>query len=307
MLKKLGFLIVMVILCFIVAIPVTAQGTSHVRFAHYVLTGPAVNIFADETVFKGEDGKPYGLNATELSRQYMDVSADTPHTFAVVEAGKTVDAALFKPEAFTLKAGSNYTLVIMGNEVAKDLHFMLLDETAALAEHDTKASCVTFIINNLYGFPAVDFYWGGKLLINNLAYGDKIIFLDPSTDIGSRFTPHGDPKTLLFDLPDAIAGPPQTIAFFGIIGKYPGTLWEDYTTPYAGNFIGKPFVREGGSIAVGDSIKVSLSEAGLRYNYKLVLDKNTVLDMSLKGGGPESGADSILRIYDSKGTLGHSE
>ena len=73
MLKKLGFLTVVVILCLIVATPVTAQEPSHVRFAHYVLTGPAVNIFADEIVFKGEDGKPYGLNATELSRLY-----DTP-------------------------------------------------------------------------------------------------------------------------------------------------------------------------------------------------------------------------------------
>lgn len=290
-------------LCLIVAIPVTAQETSHVRFAHYVMTGPAVNIFADETVFKGEDGKAYGLNAIELSRQYMDVSADTPHTFTVVEAGKAVDAALFKPEAFTLKAGSNYTLVIMGNQVAKDLHFTLLDETAALAKFDTKVSAVSFVINNLYGLPGVDLYWGGKLLLDNLAYGDYFLGQDDPTGVGSRFTPHGDPKTLLFDLPDAIAGPAQTIAFFGIAGNYPGTLWEDYTIPYAGNFIGKPFVRNGGSIAVGDTIKVGLTEAGLRYDYKLVLDKDMILDISLKGGGPETGADSYLRIFDAQGKV----
>ncbi len=251
----------------------------------------------------GEDGKPYGLNALELSRQYIELSGATPHTFTVVEAGKTIDAALFKSESFPLEAAHNYALAIMGNVESKDLHYKLLDETAALAAHDTKAGAITFVINNLYGLPAVDFYWAGKLLIDNLAYGEDVIFLDPKEGIGSRFTPHGDSTTILFDLPDAIPGPPETIAFFGIVGTYPGTIWEDYTLPYFGNYIGKPFVRDGGSIVVGDVKKVSLSEAGLRYNYKLVLDKDMMLDMSLKGGGPESGADSILRIYDSEGVL----
>ncbi len=317
MLKKLSFLIVMVILCFIVVIPAAAQEPSHVRFAHYVFNGPQINIFADETIFNGEDGKAYGLNAFDFSRQYLDLSADTAHTFAVVEAGKTVDKVLFKPEAFTLKAGSNYALVVMGNIEAKDLHFILLDETAALAAYDTKLGAVSFVINNLHGLPAVDLYFAGKLMSENLAYGDYVVAQDPAEGLGSKFTPHNDPKTILFELPtphndpktilfelpDAIPGPAQTIAFFGIAGNYPGTLWEDYTIPYAGNYIGKPVFRDGGSIAVGDSIKVNLSEAGLRYNYKLVLDKNSVLDMSLKGGGPESGADSVLRIYDTKGTL----
>lgn len=172
-----------------------------------------------------------------------------------------------------------------------------------MAKFDTKVSAVSFVINNLYGLPGVDLYWGGKLLLDNLAYGDYFIGQDDPTGIGSRITPHGDPNTVLFQLDDAIAGPAQTIAFFGIAGKYPGTLWEDYTIPYAGNFIGKPFVRNGGSIAVGDTIKVSLTEAGLRYDYKLVLDKDMILDISLKGGGTETGADSYLRIFDEKGTL----
>ena len=303
MMKKLSFLIVMALLCLIVATPVTAQTTSHVRFMHFVLKGPQVNIFADDKLFTGGDGKAYGLNATELSRQYMDLSADSPHTFTIVEAGKTADKPLFKPEAFTLKADHNYTLVIMGNIEGKDLHFKLLDETAALAQYDTKVSAVSFIINNLHGLPALDFYWAGKLVLDNIAYGDVVLLQDPTEGLGSKFTPHGDAKTVLFELPDAIHGPAQTIAFFGIIGKYPGTLWEDYTLPYAGNYIGKPFVRDGGSIAVGDVKKVSLSEAGLRFNYKLVLDKDMTLDMSLKGGGPESGADSVIRIFDTKGAL----
>lgn len=294
----------MAFLCLIVVSPtIAAQETSHVRFAHYVNKGPQVNIFVSDQVFTDEDKKPYGLNALDLSRAYMDVSAGTPQTFTVVEADKTVDAALFKPEAFTLEADHNYALIIMGNLVSKDLHFKLLDETAALAAHDTKASAVTFVINNLHGLPAVDFYFGGKLLINKLAYGDHVVILDPQGTIGSQFTVHGDPKAVLFDLPDAIPGPAETIAFFGIVGNYPGTIWEDYTLPYAGNYIGKPFVRDGGSIAVGDVIKMSLNEPGLRYHYKLDLAKDTVLDIDLKGGGRESGADSIIRIYDANDNL----
>lgn len=293
----------LVFLCVIIVIPVTAQDTSHVRFAHYVFNGPQVNIFADDKVFNGEDGKVYGLNAFEFSRQYLDLSADTPHTFTVVEAGKTVDKALFKPEAFTLKAGNNYALVIMGNIKAKDLHFMLLDETAALKAYDTKLGAVSFVINNLYGLPAVDLYFAGKIMSDNLAYGDYVVAQDPSEGVGSKFIAHNDPKTVLFELPDAIPGPAQTIAFFGIAGNYPGTLWEDYTIPYAGNYIGEPVVRDGGSITVGDTKKVSLTEAGLRYDYKLVLDKDMVLDINLKGGGADTGADSYLRIFDAQGKI----
>ncbi len=303
MIKKWSFLIVMAVLCLIVATPAAAQETSHVRFVHYVFNGPQVNVFVDEKVFTGEDAKPYGLNAFELSRPYMDLSADTPHTFAVVEAGKALDKALFKAQEFTLKSGHNYALVIMGNVVAKDLHFMLLDETAALEANDPKVSAVSFVINNLYGLPAVDLYFAGKPMVENLAYGDYFVGLDPTEGVGSKFTAHNDPKTVLFQLDDAIPGPAQTIAFFGLAGNYPGTLWEDYTIPYAGNYIGEPVVRDGGSIKVGDVIKVSLQEAGLRYDYKLVLDKDMVLDISLKGGGVDSGSDSYLRIFDAQGKI----
>lgn len=140
-------------------------------------------------------------------------------------------------------------------------------------------------------------------MLDNLAYGAYIAAQDATEGMGSKFTAHGDLDTVLFELPDAIAGPAQTIAFFGISGQYPGTLWEDYTLPYAGNYIGEPFVREGGLIAVGDVITVNLSEAGVRYDYQLVLDKDSVLDIWVKGGAPETGTDALLRIFDDHGNL----
>ncbi|MCA0457847.1 MAG: DUF4397 domain-containing protein [Chloroflexi bacterium] len=304
MMKKYCFLVVMLFLCLVVVSPVlSAQETSHVRFAHFVFDAPQVNIYVDEVVFAGEDGSAYPLNPLELSRQYLELSADTPHTFAVVPADKTLDSALFEPAEFTFVAGSNYTLAIMGNVAADDLHFVLMDETAALAEFDPTVSAVTFVFNNLYGLPAVDLYWADEIVLDNLAYGDYVAAQDATEGMGSRFTAHGDVDTVLFELPDAIAGQAQTIAFFGISGHYPGTLWEDYTLPYAGNFIGEPVVRDGGSIAVGDVVSVSLSEAGLRYDYQLVLDKASVLDIWVKGGAPETGTDAILRIFDAQGNL----
>ncbi len=293
----------MVVLCLIVATPSAAQETSHVRFAHFVFNGPQVNIFVDNKVFTGETKESYGLNALELSRSYMDLSAGTPHTFGVVEAGKTLDSALFKPEEFTLKAGHNYALAIMGNLEPKDLHFTLMDETAAIETNDPKDSAISFVFNNLYGIPAVDFYWAGKLTIDNLAYGDYVAAQDGTEGVGSRLTPHGDPKTTIFEYKDAILGPPQTIAFFGFVGKFPGTMGEDYTTPYLGNYIGEPIVRDGGSITVGDTAKVNLTEAGVRYDYKLVLDKDVVVDIMLKGSTPDTNTDALLRIFDAKGSL----
>lgn len=157
MMKKWYFLIGIVFLCLIVVSPVTAaQETSHVRFAHFVFDAAPVNIFVDEALFTGEDGSAYPLNPLELSRQYLELNAATPHTFAVVPLEKTLDEALFKPAEFMLEAGHNYALAIMGNVAADDLHFILLDETAALAKFDTRVSAVTFVFNNLYGLPAVD-------------------------------------------------------------------------------------------------------------------------------------------------------
>lgn len=161
--KKWYFLSVMAFLCIFVLPPaaVTAQETSQVRFAHFVFNGPQVNIFVDDQVFKGEDGQPYVLNALDISRQYIELTVGEPHSFVVAEAGKTVKDALFEAEAFTLEADHKYALAIMGNVEAKDLHYTLFDETAAIKAKDPTVSAVDFVFNNLYGLPSVDFYWGG--------------------------------------------------------------------------------------------------------------------------------------------------
>lgn len=303
--KKWSFLSVMAFLCILVlpSTAVTAQETSHVRFVHFVFNGRQVNIFVDDQVFKGEDGKPYVLNALDISRQYIELTVGEPHSFVVAEAGKTVKDALFEAEAFTLEAAHNYALAIMGNVDSKDLHFQLLDETAALAKYDTNVSAVSFVVNNLQGLPALDFYWAGNLILDNFAYGDALAVQDPTSGIGSKLTPHGDPNTIIFEYPDAIPGPPQTIAYFAFAGKFPGTFGEDYTTPYMGNFIGDPVFRDGGAIVVSDVVKVNLNEAGLRIDYKLDLDKDMVLDIMLTGDPTNPSTDAFVRVLDSKGVL----
>src|SRR5579859_1350340 len=267
LLKKWGLLAVMVVLClcFITRSPVTAQGTAHVRFAHFIYKGPQVNILADDKAITDESKLPYVLNTFELSKFYVDLSADTPHTFTVVPVGKTPDAALFKAQSFTLTDAHNYTLVLIGNVDGKDLQFSLVDETLALAPYDLKASAVTIVFDNVEGMPALDLYWAGKPIVTNIVYGQYIIVQDQPEGKGSKFTPHGDPKTVLFEYADAIGGPAQTIAFFGLAGKYPGTLGQDYDTPYVGSYIGTPITRDSGSIAVGDVVKVSMAELGVRY------------------------------------------
>lgn len=301
--KKWFFLIVMTFLCLIVVTPVNAQETSQVRFAHFVFDAAPVNIFVDEAVFTGEDDSAYALNPLELSRGYVELSAGTPHTFAVVPVENTLDEALFEPVEFTLEAGNHYTLAIMGNVVANDLHFALMDETAAIKSKDPTVSAVDFVFNNLYGLPAVDFYWAEKLMIENLAYGDYVLVQDPTEGKGSYLTPHGDPTTKLFDYTEAIGGPPQTISYFGFAGHYPGVLWEDYGTPYLGNFIGQPVTVDGGSIKVGDVVKVDLNEAGFRYTYELVVETDTKLDIMLKADQADLATDALLHIYDSNGSL----
>lgn len=302
MLKKMLLLIAIAILCIIPASPAAAEKGTQIRFGHFAFGTPEVNILVDGVVVNTTTS-PTIVNPFKISARYVDLTAGVAHTFAVVPVGKTLEAALFTPKEFTLTDGHQYTLAMIGNEAANDLHFALFDETATIAEYDTSISAVSIVINNLYGVPAVDFYWAGKLMIDSLAYGDTFVGQDLTVGIGSKTTPHGDAKTAIFDFPGALPGPANCLAYFVFVGTYPGETWIDYSAVYLGTYLGKVTVKDGGAMAVGDVRTVKFTALGERMQYQFVLDKETTLDMSMVGGQSAPGisrSDAVLRIYDAQ-------
>jgi hypothetical protein len=297
---RLILTIMMALLCIGAASPVAAQETAQVKFGHFVFGSTPVNVYVDDAVFKAENALPYELNPLEISRQALDLAAGV-HTFVVVPSGETLKAPLVNPEELTLKAGHRYLLAIMGNVVAHDLHFTLIDETAAIEKMDTNLSAVDIAINNLYGIPAVDFFFEGKLFFENLAYGDYLVLQDPTAGKGSRTTPHGDAATTIFDFPDAVGGPANTLTYFGFVGKFPGTIWTDYSMFYLGSYLGKITTLDGGTISIGDVKPTSIADLGLRYRYTLTLKSDNVVDITLNQ--TKEGGDAYLRVYNKAGAL----
>ena len=298
---KWPLIVLMVIACLGAAIPSVAQtGSTQLRVGHFVLDAPAVNLYVDDAAILGNDNAPSIFSPMTLPDQYLDFAADA-HTFMVAADGDTQKSALIPAESFTLEVDHHYLLAILGNAGAGDLHFRLIDETAEIEKMDINKSAVSIIVNNINGIPAVDGSLGGKPFFTNLAYGAYIVAQDPTEGQGTQINAHNDPASMLFEFPEAVGSPANIFAVFAFSGKYPGTVWEDYTAYYVGQYVGQLSVTDGGVIAVGDSVPVTFTGMGQRVRYTLTLDTKTSLDIVEAMNDVTSGADAYLRINNAAG------
>lgn len=292
--------IAVILICLSLAVPLRAQGeTAEYRVATFVYGAQPVSIFIDGAISSGVSGEPYVYPPMTLLDQYSEIPSGE-HTLALVPEGGTVESALFSEQALTFEAGHRFLLAFMGNMQANDLHFLLIDETAALEEKDITASGVTFMVNNLYGVPGLDFFFGGKPLVLGLPYGEYAAYQDPTEGKGSRITVMGEPDNVVFEYADGAAAPRGIFVVFSFSGIFPGTMDEDFGLLYVGHFAGEKTVVDGGTIAVGDTVPVHLNGAGERVRYHLDLTTTTTLDI-MQSASAESGADAYLRIYNAAG------
>ncbi len=292
---------VFVLLCFSVAIPSAAQtDMAQVRLGHFVFGAPSVNLYVDGKAIVDPNNLPSAFGSMVLQGQYRDLAPGV-HTFAAVPDGSDLKAALTPNETFSVKAGHRYMLALLGNVAPGDIHFRLIDETEVIGQNDIKTSAVSVFINNIYGTPALDFYFNDKLFINSLAYGNYAIYQDPVEGKGSKITAHGDPTSVLFEYADAVGSPADIFAVFVFSGKYPGTMDKDYSLYYVGQYVGQLSFTDGGAIAVGDSLPVNITAMGQREQYTLTLNQNMTLDISQIATDASSGADAYLRILNAAG------
>ncbi|MBK9746047.1 MAG: DUF4397 domain-containing protein [Anaerolineae bacterium] len=295
-------LVLVCLLLFGVSVTTAQSEGAQIRVGHFVFDAPAVNLYVNGELVMGTDDMPLLYGVLTLPTDYLDVAAGT-HTFAVTAEDEPLESALVGAQEFTLEAGHRYTLALMGNVSLGDLHFLLLDETAAVAEKDITQSAVTFFINNVTGVSALDFVFAGEPVITNLAYGDYQVMQDPAEGSGSLVTDSADPTAVLLEVPEAVGSPAHFLAVFVFSGTFSGAQWEGYDVLYTGQFEGELTILDGGPIALGETLPVEFTDMGQRMQFTLTLAEPTVVDI-LESGSVE--VDPFVRIYDAAGSLLYS-
>jgi hypothetical protein len=99
----------------------------------------------------------------------------TPGTYSValVPHGGKLDQALFPPSDVKVEAGHRYTVAAMGQLADKDVHPLVVDETALEAGIGAKTTDdINIDINNLKGADAITEEEDGKPVGENIRYGE---------------------------------------------------------------------------------------------------------------------------------------
>jgi hypothetical protein len=292
--------VVIALLCFGVAIPSAAQADSaQLRLGHFVFDGPAFNLYVNGDAIVGEDDAASLFYPMTLSERYLDFPAGA-HTFALAAEGDTLDSAVIGEQELTLEAEHRYLLAVMGNVAADDLHFTLIDETAALEAMDISVSAVSIIINNLSGIPAMDGFFASEVFFSDLAYGDYAVTQDPTEGSGTLIIADDDPETVIAEFPEAVGSPPNVFGVFVFSGAFSGAQWDGYSALYVGQYVGELSISDGGAIAVGEALPVELTDMGQRVQFTLTLDAAATLDIVQSG---EAELDAYLRLYNLAGDI----
>ncbi|MBL8134446.1 MAG: DUF4397 domain-containing protein [Anaerolineae bacterium] len=292
-------MLILVLLVFGVTVTSAQNEGAQLRVGHFVFDAPAVNLYMNGEIAAGADGTPTLYGSMTLPTQYLDLEAGT-YSFAATAEAEPLESALVEAEALTLEAGHRYLLAVMGNVSADDLHFALIDETAALAEADITLSAVSIIVNNLAGVSTIDGLFDGDLFFDDLAYGDYFVLQDATEGSGTLIIADNNPEAVILDVPEAVGSPAHFFAVFVFSGTFSGAMWDGYTALYTGQFEGELTILDGGPIAVGEALPVEFTDMGQRVQFTLTLDAPAVLDIVQSG---EAGLDAFARIYSAAGDL----
>jgi hypothetical protein len=215
------------------------SATAYVHVLHLVADGPNVDVYVDQEAAL-EDFAP------GMFSEFMEL-APGAHTIEAAPAGEGLDAAVIQTEV-ELEEGHRYTIAIMGQVADDDVHALVIDETAAMEETDMSQNVFRIIINNIAGSPPISFYENNAWVEQNIEYGSySAQGFTPFTWDTGKAVAGDDLNDIVFDFDseeDQSAGfwEPYTVYVYGLLGRYPGAMFEDYTFADSSYYVVAPDV-----------------------------------------------------------------
>jgi hypothetical protein len=147
------------------------------------------------------------------------------YTIALVPHGGKLDQALFPPSDVKVEAGHRYTVAAIGQLADKDVHPMVVDETALIAAANPgPTDSISIDINNLKGSDSITEECGGKKAAENIQYGEARVYLCPSGTIFFKTTANA--KTPVVTYSGTLQSEPQTSFSLPYYGPFPAPNYD---------------------------------------------------------------------------------
>jgi uncharacterized surface protein with fasciclin (FAS1) repeats len=278
-------LICLILLALVVVVaPSTAhEDAAHVRFAHFASDAENVDIYVDGEVALEN------VEAATVS-EFLELEPGT-HIVMIVPAGTDMNGTVItsiEPLTLEVEIEHNYSVSIIGQ--ADSLSTLVIDETAEMAECDMSNSVFRILVNNMAGSPPISFYEADMWLEQDIEYGGYSAECYPafSWDTGKAVAGE-DLDEVIFDFDSEADNSgafwePNVVYFWGLVGNYPGAMFEDYTIADGAHYCTTNVV----------DFLAALSDAELTYDYNLYYRFDTLIEAieaagltdTLKGEGP---------------------
>jgi len=148
------------------------------------------------------------------------------YSIALVPHGGTLDQALFPPEDVKVEAGHRYTVAAMGQLADKDVHPLVIDETALEADLGAGSTdTLNISINNMAGADSITEMADGKITAGNIPYGAAQAWLNASGTIAFKSqATKGTTTGALFEGTDSAE--PETSFTIPYFGPFPASNYD---------------------------------------------------------------------------------
>jgi uncharacterized surface protein with fasciclin (FAS1) repeats len=248
------------------------KSQARIRATSLVMGAPATDVYVNGMpAFNG--GVVQDNIATGRYSGFLYVNPGT-YSIALVPHGGTLDQALFPPEDIKVEAGHRYTVAAIGQLADKNVHPLVVDETALEAALGAgKTDNVTIDINNMTGIDSITEQVDGKAYAENIKVGEARAYSFPSGMVkGSTLVNvNGTAKQVFGDTFWAEPGASFSLPWFG---PYPADNYDSVANVSQGTselnvldflagFDGRDVSIEGHPATFNTFLKI-VDKAGLR-------------------------------------------
>jgi hypothetical protein len=245
---------------------------ARIRTVSEVMGAPNTTVYVNGMPALNGDRQQKNI-AAGLFSGFLYVNPGT-YSIALVPDGGTLGQALFKPVDVKAEAGHRYTVAAMGQVDDKDIHPLVVDETSLEAGLSVGSSdFLTIDINNMKGADSITEMADGKIIAENIRYGEARPYVNASGTPQFKTIANGKTQGILGDAPDrSEAGGTSVIPWFG---PFPADNYDSVGTIaqvtsernlidfLAGFDQGRPVIMDGHTATFNTLLKI-IDKAGLR-------------------------------------------